>query len=567
MTFELIDYIISYGTIIVSLCIGLYFGIFKKSQTTDEYLLGNRQMKIVPVAISIIASLISGVTVLGNSADVYVFGANFVWACLAGVVANFIGGFVYVPVLIKLNTPNVFEYFELRFDRKIKIMASCIYTLQVLISSSVVAYIPAIAFSQATGVNPHTVSFIVCSLCVFYTTIGGFKAVVWTDVFQFLGIISSVVAVSVIGIIKAGGIDVVLKEASSGHRLDFNFDIDPTKRDGFWQMMIGSTITCLYYTSLQPGTVQKYVSVSQFKNVMRVMVVQCCGSIIITFLSAFIGLVVYARYSDCDPISTGKVPRIDQILPYFVMDIGKHVPGLPGIFIAGIFSAALSTLSSSLNTLAATIYGDLVSSFISRNISQHKEGWILKLIVIMSGSLCAGLTLFLDRMGSLMSFLNAMTGLIIGIFVGLFSLGIIFPVANSKGAFFGTVSSLFSVGTIAVLNHWYTMQGGWKKFAKPVSLKACDVAFNITLPSANLDYEEPFILFRLSFWYNSVISALMVTFVGLLVSWFTRRNNYEVYPDLMFSIYRKNSNEELLKKYAAGVQHDENNTYDFQPVV
>ncbi|KAB0796170.1 hypothetical protein PPYR_10231 [Photinus pyralis] len=111
MTLGLIDHIIFHGSIAVSLCIGVYFGFWNKSQTADEYLLGNREMKILPVALSLVASLCSGVTLLGHSADVYLYGANIVWNCLSCFVASVIGFYFYVPVVMKLKTPNVFEYF------------------------------------------------------------------------------------------------------------------------------------------------------------------------------------------------------------------------------------------------------------------------------------------------------------------------------------------------------------------------------------------------------------------------------------------------------------------------
>lgn len=74
------------------------------------------------------------------------------------------------------------------------------------------------------------------------------------------------------------------------------------------------------------------------------------------------GLQMYAKYETCDPFLAGYTNRIDQVLPYFVMDVGGSIPGLPGLFIAGIFAAAMSTMSSSLNTLSGTIYEDFLKS-------------------------------------------------------------------------------------------------------------------------------------------------------------------------------------------------------------
>lgn len=84
------------------------------------------------------------------------------------------------------------------------------------------------------------------------------------------------------------------------------------------------------------------------------------GIIFFNVCAHITGLQMYAKYESCDPFMAGITRKIDQVLPYFVMDVGGKIPGLPGIFIAGIFAAAMSTMSSSLNTLSGTIYEDFL---------------------------------------------------------------------------------------------------------------------------------------------------------------------------------------------------------------
>lgn len=74
----------------------------------------------------------------------------------------------------------------------------------------------------------------------------------------------------------------------------------------------------------------------------------------------FVGLVIYANYYDCDPLKAGRIDRVDQLMPYFIMEVLGKIPGLPGLFVAVIFSAALSTMSSGFNSLAAVAYEDFL---------------------------------------------------------------------------------------------------------------------------------------------------------------------------------------------------------------
>ncbi|XP_020295851.1 sodium-coupled monocarboxylate transporter 2-like isoform X2 [Pseudomyrmex gracilis] len=86
--------------------------------------------------------------------------------------------------------------------------------------------------------------------------------------------------------------------------------------------------------------------------------------IVVKLLSVFIGLIMYAKYYNCDPFLIKAISRTDQTLPYYVMDVAGHLPGLPGLFLAGLVSAALATMSASLNTVSGTIYEDFISPWI-----------------------------------------------------------------------------------------------------------------------------------------------------------------------------------------------------------
>ncbi|KAB0796173.1 hypothetical protein PPYR_10234, partial [Photinus pyralis] len=72
-----------------------------------------------------------------------------------------------------------------------------------------------------------------------------------------------------------------------------------------------------------------------------VIAIQCCGMGLVISFCCIIGIIMYARYYSCDPITTGEVARVDQLLPYFVMDVSRDIPAISGVFLAGIFSGAL----------------------------------------------------------------------------------------------------------------------------------------------------------------------------------------------------------------------------------
>lgn len=111
------------------------------------------------------------------------------------------------------------------------------------------------------------------------------------------------------------------------------------------------------------------------------MVIFGLGHIGFKLFSTFTGLLMYAHYETCDPISNGVVKKLDQIVPYYVMDVAGHIPGLPGLFIAGIFAAGLSSMSSSLNTLSGTIFDDFIRIRMP-NVTEKTASNYMKVILL-----------------------------------------------------------------------------------------------------------------------------------------------------------------------------------------
>uniref|UniRef100_A0A1Y1N7Q4 Sodium-coupled monocarboxylate transporter 2 n=1 Tax=Photinus pyralis TaxID=7054 RepID=A0A1Y1N7Q4_PHOPY len=194
-----------------------------------------------------------------------------------------------------------------------------------------------------------------------------------------------------------------------------------------------------------------------------------------------------------------------------------------------------SSLSSSLNALSAMIYGDFVLPLFPEDVVKQKEYFILRAIVVICGTVSTIAALFLDKMGAILPFSNASVGALFGLLFGLYSLGILFPAANAKGAFCGTVISFLVTAVIASMNQWYSLNGSIASSSKSFSVEGCTIPVNITRPLPSEPSPQPFVLFRLSFFYNAVISAATVVLVGIGVSYFTKTEKC-VHPDLISPI-------------------------------
>lgn len=154
--------------------------------------------------------------------------------------------------------------------------------------------------------------------------------------------------------------------------------------------------------------------------------------LVIITLVLGIGLVMYANYYRCDPFTAGKIKKHDQVLPFYVMEVATVIPGLAGLFLSGILSAALSTQSAYMNSLAASIYEDFVSPFVPSNTNQKTISNILKFMVVIIGLISTLMVYVVEHMGSIVPINIALSSITNGPLLGLFTLGMLFPVANSK---------------------------------------------------------------------------------------------------------------------------------------
>ncbi|XP_015834034.1 sodium-coupled monocarboxylate transporter 2 [Tribolium castaneum] len=540
VSFSWYDYILFSVMLVLSALIGIYFGCFgSKQSSANEYLMGGKTMRVIPIAISLVASHTSGITLLALPADIYRYGAAYWLGGISMAILSVVTIYVYLPVFYNLQIISTYEYLERRFDKKTRSFASFLYAVSVFLYLPIVVYIPALAFSAASGIDVHLIAPVVCAVCIFYTTIGGLKAVVWTDTLQFSVTVGAIITVFILGVKSAGGFLQVWNKAVEGQRLDiFDFDLDPTKRDSFWAIVIGLTVHWMGHTSVNQGCVQKFLAVSTLKKSSLSVALYCFGMTVVKTFSVLTRFIMFAKYSDCDPFTTKQVTRNDQLLPYYVMDVARNIPGLSGLFIAGVFSAGLSTLSATLNCLAGTLYEDFISKFMHKGITEKSASNILKIIVIVTGVACTVLVFVIEHMGGLLKLSISLGGVTNGPLLGLFTLGMLFPRANSKGAFYGTIGGVIFISTLIFPTKYFETQGLIKYPPKPLSTERCDFfnetnIFENVLHRNSSTYFEPPAIFRISFYYYTLIGALSTIIFALIISYMTNKNDPPVDKSLI----------------------------------
>ena len=191
------------------------------------------------------------------------------------------------------------------------------------------------------------------------------------------------------------------------------------------------------------------------------------------FCNCLTGIVMYARYHDCDPLAAGIVEKADKLMPFFVQDTVGHLKGMPGVFISCVFSAALSTMSASMNSLAGILYFDYIKPRIKH--TEKRANLIMKTIVLSTGIYCILAGTVVEKFASILQIVYSIGGVTFGAVFGVFLLGMLVPKAHGKAAFYAVCSSMLTMLIIVVAS-----QGRLHYETLPTSVENCP-DFNATV--------------------------------------------------------------------------------------
>lgn len=259
------DFIVFTLFLLIPIFVGLFFALRGgKQRTTNEFLLADKKLQSWLVAISLVASYFSSLTLMGTAAEVFSYGLQYIMLALlsfwtvAGAVHT-----VFIPMFHRLKVVSVNEYLEARFTVGVRYLGSALFIISCLLYLCVVLYLPSQAISDVAGV-PLVVGIVpIGVVCLIYSALGGLKAVSWTNAIHLFLMLTGLITLCIMGINNAGGFDRVIQVNKNRQRLTlFNSNPDPTIRDTFWSLSIGGALTAMPLWTVSQISVQRYMSVS-----------------------------------------------------------------------------------------------------------------------------------------------------------------------------------------------------------------------------------------------------------------------------------------------------------------
>lgn len=422
--------------------IGLYFYVREKRQSTASFFVGSRTIPFWAAGVSLYAANTSSISYIAIPAKAFETNWQYMTNNLVAVVGLMFVAVWIVPLLRRLDLMSVFSYLETRFHPAIRMLASALaIATQIGSRMSVILFLPSLAIATITGFDVTWSILLMGVFTIIYTALGGMKAVVWTDVVQL--IVKMGGALFAIGFIiwkLHGGVGEFFSTALAEHKMklfDFSFDLGKATVWSFLMLVVFEVVLTFPKDQV---LMQRTLSTPSDKEAGRSIWMFAAIMIPGGFVFYTIGTALFVFYKT-HPERMNPLLNIDATFPMF---IAAELPtGVTGLIIAGIFAAAMATLSGIINSVATLASVDFYEKFV-KTPNQKKSVLFAEIMTVAAGLVGIGVALLLSRydIHSLFDVSIELAGLLGGGFGGAYTLGMFTRRANAPGVAIGIASSM-----------------------------------------------------------------------------------------------------------------------------
>ncbi|MFA5688215.1 MAG: sodium/solute symporter [Kiritimatiellales bacterium] len=437
--------------------VGFYF--MRKNKNTNDYFRGGQQIPWWVAGCSIFATMLSSITFMAIPAKAYAQD----WLMLLGnfmiVLVAPVAVYLALPFFRRIDATSAYEYLEKRFNRPVRLLASGLFSVFHVFRMGIVMSLAGLALATLTPLTPAQSVLIMGVLSMLYCTVGGLEAVVWTDTIQtFVLLGGALLCLILICFRLEDGAGEILTVALADGKLrlaDLDFSITSYTAMAVWVVVIGGIGQNISSYIGDQAVVQRYMSTPDRQTAARSIWTNAVLTVPASLLFFGIGTALYTFYKK-NPALLDPTINTDQIFPLF---ISTEVPaGIAGLIVAGVFAAAQSTISTSMNSTATTIVTDFLQPFnLCRNDRNYlRAGQIFTFVLGLAGTLI-GLLFVHPAITSLFDAFITVIGLFMGVLGGVFCLGMLTRRANGKGTTAGTVIAVTLLWLIRQYTpvHWF----------------------------------------------------------------------------------------------------------------
>lgn len=440
MNFAFLDYLILFLYFITIAVVGILAG--RREKDTDDFFLGGRKMPWWTVTFSILATEVSAVTFIGAPGASYRGNYTYLQFAFGSLLGRVLIAFLFLPVFYRSRITSIYQFLRQRFGERSRLTAVSFFFFSRLLASGVRLLVVSLALHVVTGFPIYWIIIIVALIALSYTLIGGIKAVIWTDVFQFI-IFMGGAWVAVLFLMKniPGGWKGLTVLAGPEKLRIFDFAFSLTSSQVFLIAFINGCFQTFAALGTDQDMTQRMLTCENARQSQKALLLTGLIDFPIVATYLVIGTGLFCLY---EILGSHLPPNIvrdpDTIFPYFIMTVLPA--GVRGLLIASIFAAAMSSLDSAINALASSAVMDIYKPFIRPGASERHYLGASRFFVVLFCLLLVITAFSLNRIPGGKLWLGfKVTGFTYGALLGIFLLGVISRGTNDRMNLWAMVTS------------------------------------------------------------------------------------------------------------------------------
>jgi SSS family solute:Na+ symporter len=435
------------------LFIGWYYS--RRNKTQEDYVLGGRQMNPTSVGISLFATLLSTLSYLSYPGEMIKHGPIIFSGMIAYPFIYYVAGWWLIPYIMKMKVTSAYEILEKKLGLSVRMLATFMFlSLRFLWMATIVYVTVDLALVSVIDIDPSYTPFIgvlLMLITIIYTSMGGLRAVILTDVIQsgiFLG--GAVLSIVIIGI-NLDSFTAIFPDKWLDHWDTPKLAFDAMERSSVGNAALVVFTWYICTTGSDQMAIQRYLSTKNVRDARKTLRVSFFSGMISESLLAILGLAMLAFYlKNQQFLLPGETVRehADMLFPRFIM-IGLP-PGLSGLVIAGLLAAAMSSMSSGLNSVSSVISEDILKRFRNKTTTPPDPLKLVKRLSYLTGSVVMLLSLFVSSVpGNLFEVVMKIVNLFVAPLFVLFFMALFVPFATERATFIAGILAVAAAVSVA----------------------------------------------------------------------------------------------------------------------
>ena len=441
-TIDLVVIVIYLG---VLTAIGLAFA--RRQTSEDAYFLGNRRLPWGVVGVSVMATIISTLTYLSLPGEMIAHGTGYFFSVFALVLVIPVANLLIIPALRRMPITTVYEYFDQRYNSAARMVGAAAFVFSRLLWIGLIIYTTSFAVQEMTGYPTVSIILVLGVVTTFYTTAGGMPAVVWTDFVQGLLLLGGAAFVPIFVMVQTGaGPDTWWQTFSEAGRSRAPvFSLDLTVRISVIGIILNDLVWNLCTHGSDQVAAQRYLSTPTVRDAQRSLCVFSACAVALILLLGIVGLALFhfeftQTQQPMSEFAKDISERADRVFPAFIAE--QLPPGVSGLLMAAILAAAMSSLSSGINSITSVVTRDFLDRASADKQTSPPRMARVKTLAALAGVVGIGSALLVYMVmqrseWNLVEMIGRLNGLFVAPLGVLFLVGIISRRVGAAAALWG----------------------------------------------------------------------------------------------------------------------------------